>query len=82
MSGEKPRIAGTSPLSVELEAGKQYAFCTCGLAGKQPFCDGSHKSTSFRPHLFKAEKSGPAWLCACKHTKNVPFCDGSHNRLE
>lgn len=82
MSNELPRVAGTSPKAVELEAGKQYAFCTCGRSNNQPFCDGSHKVTSFTPHVFTAEKSGEAWLCMCKRTGNVPFCDGTHKTLD
>ena len=27
---EKPTIAGKSPLPVQLEAGKTYAWCSCG----------------------------------------------------
>jgi CDGSH-type Zn-finger protein len=82
MSNETPQVAGTSPKAVELEAGKKYAFCTCGRSEDQPFCDGSHKSTSFTPHVFTAEESGQAWLCMCKHTGNVPFCDGTHKTLD
>ena len=82
MSNEQPRIADTSPIAVELEAGRMYAFCTCGLAEDQPFCDGAHKDTSFKPHVFTAKETGEAWLCMCKHTKNVPFCDGTHTTLD
>ena len=63
---------------VELEKGKEYLFCACGRSQSQPFCDGSHKGTSFKPKAFTAEKDGDAWLCACKHSRNKPFCDGSH----
>jgi len=82
MTDEKPQIADTSPKVVELVEGKQYAFCTCGRSENQPFCDGSHKGTSFAPHIFTAEKSGQAWLCMCKHTGNTPLCDGTHKKLE
>ena len=81
MSDDQVRIAGTSPKAVQLEAGKKYAFCTCGRSAGQPFCDGSHKVTSFKPHLFTAEKSETKWFCMCKHTANVPFCDGTHKSL-
>ena len=82
MSNEEVRIAGRAPAAVELEAGKQYAFCTCGLSEDQPFCDGSHRGSSFKPHLFTLESSEKKWLCQCKHTKNVPYCDGTHKTLE
>lgn len=73
-----PERAAALPKEVATEQGKTYAWCACGLSKNQPFCDGSHKATSFKPHIFKAEKSGPQWLCMCKQTKHKPFCDGSH----
>lgn len=72
--------AGDGPIKADLEEGETYAYCTCGESANQPFCDGSHKGTEFRPQIFKAEKSGPHFLCACKSTGNAPFCDGSHNK--
>lgn len=79
----EPKIAATSPIEVELEAEKLYFFCTCGHSGKQPFCDGTHKTEApdFSSFKFEAEKDGKAWLCQCKQTKNKPFCDGSHKDL-
>jgi len=74
-------VAQKEPYVVELEAGKTYAWCSCGRSSKQPFCDGSHKETSMQPHMFKAEKDGKAFLCGCKATANLPFCDGSHKEL-
>jgi len=47
----------------------------------QPFCDGSHKPTAFRPIEFKADKSEEVWFCACKRSGKKPMCDGSHKRL-
>jgi CDGSH-type Zn-finger protein len=82
MSDEQVRVAGTSPMGVELEAGKKYAFCACGHSQGQPFCDGSHKGTSFTPHVFTAESSEKKWFCMCKHTKSTPYCDGTHNTLD
>ena len=82
MSNETPHVVGTSPKAVELEAGKQYAFCKCGRSENQPFCDGSHKETTLTPHVFTAETSGQTWLCMCKRTGNVPFCDGTHRTLD
>ena len=78
---DQPLIAGRKPIAKELEKGETYHWCSCGRSANQPFCDGSHKGTSFTPKSFKAEESGKAFLCACKHTKNPPFCDGTHAKL-
>ena len=77
----EPTIAARKPIKVELEAGKEYYWCTCGRSSNQPFCDGSHRGTDFTPKSFTAEESGDAFLCQCKHTQNAPFCDGTHARL-
>lgn len=78
---DKPVVADTQPMAVELEQGKTYYWCACGLSANQPFCDGSHKTTSITPTAFTAEKSAKAYLCLCKQTKNPPYCDGSHKTL-
>ena len=75
---ETPKRAADQPEEVTLEQGKTYAWCACGQSKNQPYCDGSHKATSIRPNIFKAEKSEPRWICMCKQTKHKPFCDGSH----
>ena len=66
---------------MDVEAGKSYYWCTCGKSAKQPFCDGSHKTTSFTPMAYTATKTGTAWLCACKQSNSPPLCDGSHKAL-
>jgi len=81
MSDDEPVCAQKSPYQVALEAGKVYFWCTCGRSAKQPFCDGSHKTTSFQPFRFVAESSGTFNLCGCKATDDKPFCDGTHNVL-
>ncbi len=76
----KPRIADIKPKQVPLNKGEDYYFCVCGRSGKQPFCDGSHAGTSFKPLQFIAQQE-QGYLCMCKHTKNPPFCDGSHKQF-
>jgi len=74
-------IAQKAPYQAELEAGRKYAWCRCGLSAKQPFCDGSHFATGIKPMIFTAEEADTQWLCGCKQTANQPFCDGSHGKL-
>jgi CDGSH-type Zn-finger protein len=81
MSMSEPEIGGRAPIAVEVEAGKSYWWCACGRSKTQPFCDGSHKVTSFTPIEFKAEKSEKVFFCTCKRSGKRPLCDGSHKRL-
>ncbi|UTA48763.1 CDGSH iron-sulfur domain-containing protein [Simiduia sp. 21SJ11W-1] len=76
----QPTRAANQPYVVDVEAGKTYFWCACGLSARQPFCDGSHKASGFEPVAFKAEKSEKKFFCGCKVSQKVPFCDGSHNR--
>ncbi len=79
----EPVIAQTKPCHVDVEEGEQYAYCTCGLSDKQPFCNGAHKETGeFKPHVFIAEKSETLHLCGCKRTGKEPYCDGVHKELQ
>lgn len=76
-----PRCAADAPTCVKVEPGKIYAWCTCGISEKQPFCDGRHKNIEGLPYKslkveFTEEKE--VWFCNCKKTKNPPYCDGSH----
>ena len=77
----KPQIAQKSPYAVEVATGESYYWCSCGQSKNQPFCDGSHKTPSFTPVQFTAEKTETVYLCGCKHSANGAFCDGSHNKL-
>ena len=76
-----PEVGGRRPLTVDVEAGKSYWWCACGRSKTQPYCDGSHKPTSFRPMEFKADKNETVWFCACKRSGTKPLCDGSHKQL-
>lgn len=74
-------IAQKAPFAVEVEAGKSYWWCSCGLSKNQPFCDGSHKGSTFAPVEYKAEKAGTVYFCGCKNSQNGVLCDGSHASL-
>ncbi|MEO9862504.1 MAG: glutamate synthase-related protein [Yoonia sp.] len=77
-----PIIAAKAPAMADLEGGKDYFWCACGMSKNQPFCDGSHAGTDVTPVKFTAEKTGKAALCQCKATANQPFCDGTHAQLK
>ena len=78
---EQPKVAGKAPQMEQLEAGKKYAWCACGISENQPWCNGAHKGGSFSPTVFKVEEPKKGAMCMCKQTKNPPFCDGSHMSL-
>ena len=77
----EPRIAQKGPYPVEVQVGKKYFWCACGKSANQPFCDGSHKDTTFTPVMYQAEKDRTLYFCGCKHTAGVPLCDGTHAKL-
>ena len=78
---DQPKIAAKVPVRIELEAGKMYAWCSCGESSNQPFCDGSHKGSALSPKMIQVEETKTVGMCQCKHTKNPGFCDGSHKSL-
>jgi glutamate synthase domain-containing protein 2/CDGSH-type Zn-finger protein len=78
----KPVIAARKPKRVNLEAGKKYMWCSCGKSKNQPFCDGSHVGTSFKPLAIHSDEDREASLCVCKMSGKKPYCDGSHARLD
>jgi len=79
---DKPKIAGTAPIRVSLEKGKKYAWCSCGLSDNQPFCNGTHKGSGFKPVVFEATEDKDVNFCTCKATNNeMGYCDGSHKSL-
>jgi CDGSH iron-sulfur domain-containing protein 3 len=78
---DKAVIAGTAPIGIAVEAGKDYWWCACGKSKSQPFCDGSHKGSSFSPVQWMAPESKQVWFCTCKQTGTQPLCSGAHKAL-
>ena len=81
MSERKPVVAQKSPYIYKVEKDEKVAWCSCGLSAKQPFCDGSHKTTLMRPMLLDVKAGETIAFCGCKQTGNAPRCDGTHSRL-
>ena len=80
MNDNKPVVAKVGPIPLEMEPGT-YFWCSCGRSANQPFCDGSHKGTSFSPVKVEiTEKKKVGW-CGCKHSKKGHLCDGTHKSL-
>jgi glutamate synthase domain-containing protein 2/CDGSH-type Zn-finger protein len=77
----EPIIADDKPRISFLEPGEAYYWCACGRSSNQPFCDGSHRGTSFAPKEFSVEAAEEVALCMCKRTANPPNCDGTHSSL-
>ena len=68
---EQPAIGGRVPIPVEVEAGKDYWWCTCGKSAKQPFCDGSHKAPNFRPCNHRAGDQAGIFLHLQAHRQHA-----------
>ena len=77
----KGHVAQKAPYGVEVEAGKSYYWCACGLSKSQPFCDGSHKGSEFTPVKYEAPQAKTVYFCGCKQTAHPPLCDGAHKKL-
>ena len=75
-----PLIFQKSPL-VQKTAPGTYWWCSCGRSKSQPFCDGSHKGSTFSPVKTEITEAKTVAWCGCKHSKTAPFCDGSHSKI-
>ncbi len=79
-----PRTVICEPAGIDVEPGKVYSWCSCGLSAKEPFCDSAHKAVEgmpFRSVKVSFDKAETVWFCQCKKTSTPPFCDGSHKKV-
>ncbi len=70
----------SGPYVLEVQPGT-YWWCSCGRSKREPFCDGSHKGSAFRPIKLEITEPRTVALCGCKRTKTPPYCDGTHAEL-
>ena len=76
-----PVAARLFPSFVNVEKGKTYYWCSCGLSKNQPFCDGAHKGTAFSPVKYEATESKRVLFCMCKQTGTAPICNKTHVKI-
>ena len=74
--------AKKGPFGVVVKKGQTYWWCACGRSKSQPFCDGSHKGTSFEPIKYVADDNVMVAFCGCKQSRTKPYCDDSHIAIE
>lgn len=80
----RPISPQVTPYVVQVEAGRTYRWCACGLSRTQPWCDGSHEGTDIEPIEFEAPLSAEFYMCGCKRSDNKPYCFGNcrgHQRV-
>lgn len=76
----KPVVAQKSPYAIQMEPGT-YAWCSCGKSSKQPFCDGQHTGSEFKPVIENITETKTVYWCGCKNSKSGAFCDGNHKNI-
>lgn len=80
-----PVAAQQGPYEVEVEEGRTYRWCSCGLSRTQPWCDDAHVGTGMEPISFVAPITAVFHMCGCKSSENKPWCFGTcrgHKRPE
>lgn len=75
------KVARKAPYVIDVEPGRRYLWCACGLSANQPFCDGSHRETAIEPIAYEAGERGRIFFCGCKRSSQGATCDGTHMKL-
>ena len=73
--------AKNAPYALQVEEGKTYYWCSCGISKTQPLCDGMHQATDCEPWEYVATKTETVFFCGCKQSESAPLCDGMHTKL-
>ena len=81
MDGDKPVVVQKRSLKMVMEPGT-YFWCACGRSANQPFCDGSHRGTSFKPQKVVVEEKQLIKWCMCRHSAEGALCDNKHRELD
>lgn len=78
---KKEKHLGTEPLRTTLKEGS-YLYCQCGFSADQPWCNGSHHGSKFKPMVVDIKSERKVSICTCKLTSTPPYCDDSHLKLK
>lgn len=74
---KKEKTTAKEPFREVLAPGT-YLYCQCGYSKDQPFCNGMHHGSKYKPMVMEIKKERKVSLCTCKMTKTPPYCDDSH----
>ncbi len=77
---DEPICAQNSPYVIEEGETTTRMWCACGRSANQPYCDGAHAGTSFRPVPVQVEAGKKVAWCGCRKSAQGATCDGAHAR--
>ena len=76
----EPVITQKKPYVID-EKARRVAWCACGRSQNQPYCDGTHAGTEFRPVIVDLTEDRKVAWCGCRRSGKKPYCDGTHQKL-
>lgn len=79
---KKKVFSSNQPSNTTVSKDQVYWWCSCGFSNNQPFCNGSHNGTKFKPIKIQFDEDQSVSWCTCKATKSPPYCDGSHKEFD